>query len=131
MVIPPVWHRGYLRQQVIEFLAYFGLVDLLDHFRQQLCFRHMKTLWKVQQGILVQSLCSYVLGSNHRLFGVVGIRDPSNYAYDHFALRARLLQRPTRCHGGYLRGNITLPLILPPMVPLNLMDTKLQYLKVL
>ena len=38
---------GYLQnpwnQLVEDFLASFGLVDLLDHFRQRLCFFHMQT----------------------------------------------------------------------------------------
>ena len=36
-------------QQVAYFLEPFVLVDIIDHFRQRLRFRHMNTWWKVQQ----------------------------------------------------------------------------------
>jgi len=100
------------------------LVDLLSHFRQRPCFCHLKTWWKVQQGRLLRSWCNYVLGLDRQLFETVKIRYPSNFAPHHFLLRLRLLQRQTRCHGGYLRGHQAFPLALPPMVPLNLVGTK-------
>ena len=65
------------------------------------------------------------------MFEIVGISYPRNFAYGRFALRAGILQRPTLCHGVYLIGHIAFPLTLSPMVPLNLLDTKFQELKVL
>ena len=32
-------------QQVYNFLAYFGLVDLLFHFQQRLCYHHLQKWW--------------------------------------------------------------------------------------
>ena len=36
-------------QHVADFLAYFGLVDLLGHFRQLLSYHHLQTWWQVRQ----------------------------------------------------------------------------------
>ena len=118
-------------QQVAGFLASFGLVDLLRHFRQQMRFRHMKTWWKARQGKLLHSIYNYILGLDRQLFETVGIRDLSNFAFDRFALCARLLRKLILCHGGYLRGRRAFPLTLTPMVPLNFVETKFQYLKAL
>ena len=62
---------------------------------------------------------------------MVGIINPRNFVYNHFSLRARLLQRATWCHGGYLRARHALPMTLPPTGPLNLMYTKFQDMKAL
>ena len=82
-------------QQVIDLLASFGLVDLLSHFRQRIRLRHLKAWWQVQKGTFLCSLCDYILVSDLRLFKTVGMRDPRNFASDHFAICAQLLQRPT------------------------------------
>ena len=60
-----------------------------------------------------------------------GITALRNFVSDHFALRAKLLHRPTHCHGVYLIECCTFPLNLPLTGPLNLMDIKFQYLKTL
>ena len=94
--------RNPHNQQVAEFLASFGLVDLLGHFRQRPRFCHLHMWWKVLQGRVLRSHCDYVLGSDRWLFNTVGIWDPRKFASDHFALCARLLRRPTLFHVGEL-----------------------------
>ena len=46
----------------------------------------------------LRSWCDDVLVLNRWMFDMIGIRDPQNFASDHFALRKKLLQQPTRCH---------------------------------
>ena len=82
-------------QQVAKFLVYFGLVNLLSHFRQLLRFCHMNTWWKFQQDKFLYLCCDYILGSDHQIFETVGIIDPRNFASDNFALRAQFLYIPT------------------------------------
>ena len=48
-------------QQVANFLTSFGMFDLLSNIRHWIRFQHMKTWWKVIQGILFRSRCNYVL----------------------------------------------------------------------
>ena len=55
-------------QQVVGFLAYFGMVNLLSTFKQRLCFLRMKTCWQVQQDIFLCSGCNYILGLDLRMF---------------------------------------------------------------
>ena len=54
-----------------------------------------------------------------------------NFPSDHFALRAWLLRRPTRCHACYLWGSILFPLILPHTPELIRAGAKFQTLKTL
>ena len=75
--------------------------------------------------------CDYILGTNRRLFNLVGIRDMRNYFLDHFALRARLLQLPTQYDTHYLRGKRAFLLSLSAVVDLSMVDTKFQALKAL
>ena len=62
---------------------------------------------------------------------MVGIREVSNYSSDQFALRARLLQLPMRCHGSYLRGRRYFTLSLPAPDYFRLTDKKLKDSKAL
>ena len=62
------------------------------------------------------------------MFETVVIRDPQNFASDHFALQARLIRQPTRCQGGYLRGRRAFTLALG-MVTTILVYTMFQALK--
>ena len=64
-------------------------------------------------------------------FEMVGIREVSNYSSDQFALRARLLQLPMRCHGSYLRGRRYFTLSLPAPDYFRLTDKKLKDSKAL
>ena len=54
-----------------------------------------------------------------------------NFSSHHFALRARLLRRPTRCHNRYLRGSIAFLLRIPSSEELTGSDAKFQTLKAL
>ena len=63
-------------QQVAAFLELFGLVDLLVHFQQHLCYRHIQMWWQVHQGRVLQSWCDYVLGLDRRIFETIGIQTP-------------------------------------------------------
>ena len=71
-------------QQVSDFLASFGLVDLLGHFQQRLHYRHLQTQWHFRR--VLQSRCDYVLGLNRQKSKTVGIQHPLNFASDHFDL---------------------------------------------
>ena len=64
----------------------FGLVDLLQHFRQHLQFRHLNMWFQVQQDICLRARCNYILGLNLRIFDTVWIQDLQNCFSDHFAL---------------------------------------------
>ena len=126
---------GHLRnlqiQKVAYFLASIVLVNLLRHFRQRLWFHHLKTWWQVQKIKLLFSRCNHILGSDFRLFGIVGIRDSKNFASNHFVLYAWLLRWPTRCYVEYLIIRLAFPLNLPPMGLLKRVGTKFQYPKAL
>ena len=43
-------------EYMADFLVSFRLVDLLGHFRQQVCFHHIQMQWKVQQVKLIGEL---------------------------------------------------------------------------
>ena len=51
-----------------------------------------------------------------------------NFSSDHFAIRAWLLRRPTRCHTRYLQGRREFPLKLPSTMELSRTDAKFQNL---
>ena len=82
-----------LSQHVADLMMYFGTVHFLTHIRKNLIFLHMKTLLQVQKGRFLVAICDNILGTDWLRFEMVGIRDVRNYSSDHFALRARLLQR--------------------------------------
>ena len=48
-------------QQVSEFLASLGLVDLLGHLCQRLRYCRLQTWWKIRQGRVLLSCCDYDL----------------------------------------------------------------------
>ena len=54
-----------------------------------------------------------------------------NFLSYHFALKSRLLQRPTLCHTKYLRRRIAFPLMLPPDKEFSRAEVKFQTLKTL
>ena len=62
---------------------------------------------------------------------MVGIRDMQNNSSYHFALRARLLQRLTRCHDSYLRECLAFPIFLSTPERFIPADRKFQELKAL
>ena len=62
---------------------------------------------------------------------MVVIRYMHNYSSDHFALQARLLQRPNRCHGSYLWWRHVFTLSLPAPEEFRPADRKVQELKAL
>ena len=100
-------------QRVAYLLAEYGLIDLFLHFCQHCRFQNQKTWSQVRQGTVLQSRCEHIIGTNRRLFEMVGIQDMRNFLSDHFALRARILQCPTLCHARYLSGRRAF-LIRPP-----------------
>ena len=116
-------------QQVAAFLATFGLLDVLTHFKQRRPHRHNQTWRQVREGQVLRSRCDYILGTDRRLFESVGIRDPRHYSSDHLAVKARLLRSPTRCHNRYLRGRKQFPLQLPTIGPIRHIDHLYQDLK--
>ena len=92
-----------LRSQSVEdLLTEYGLIDLVWNFRSCRWFQYLNTWTQVIQGTFLRSRCDYILRTNRCRFELVRIRDIHNYMSDHFAIQARLLQRPTRCHAHYL-----------------------------
>ena len=77
-------------QQVAAMLLDFSMIYLLRHFRQRWWLCHMKTWYPERQGIIMRSICDYILGIDWRHFEMVKIRSVRNYPSDHFALQARL-----------------------------------------
>ena len=67
-------------QQVADLLMEFGLVDLLNHFRQRWKFYHMKTWSQVQRVRLLRTIYNYILGTDRCQFEIVGIKDVRNYS---------------------------------------------------
>ena len=123
--------RSRQSQRVADLLVGYGLIDLVRHFRQRRRVRNLKTWFQVWQGTVFRSRCNYILGTDWRRFELVGIRDMRNFSLDHFALRARLLRRPTRCHTRYLQGRREFPLKLPPTAELSRAGAKFQTLQTL
>ena len=100
-------------QQVAELLESFGLVDLLQHFRQRLHYCKLQTWWQVHQGRAIWSWCDYVLGLDFPMFKTIGIQYPRNFVSNHFPLQEELLVWPNRCHRRYLQGRRAFPLAIP------------------
>ena len=96
-------------QRVADLLAEYVLIDLVLHFLQRHRFRNLKTWSQVWNGTVLCSRCDCIIGMDRRCFEIFGIRDMRNFSSDHFALRARLIRRPTRCYAHYLRGRRELP----------------------
>jgi exonuclease III len=96
--------------QVASLLAAYGLADLLHHFQQRKRYRARNTWHQLRQGATVHSRCDYILGTDRRLFELVGIRDPRHFNTDHFMVVGRYLVRPTPSHKLYLQGRKQLPL---------------------
>jgi exonuclease III len=97
-------------QQVAALLATYGLEDLLHHFQQRKPYRARNTWHQSRQGVLYHSRCDYILGTDRRLFEMVGIREPRYFNTDHHMVVGRYLVRPTPSHKLYLRGRKTFPL---------------------
>ena len=62
------------------------------------------------------------------MFETIGIRKSRNFTSDRFYLQEGLLQRPTRCHRGYLKRQGAFPIALN-MGPKSLADTIFQALE--
>ena len=78
-------------QKVYDLLMYFGLMELLLHFRKSWRYHNMKTWLRLRKGRAMQSRSDYILGKDRRLFEMVEIRGVRNYLSYNFSLRARLL----------------------------------------
>ena len=98
--------------QIADFLASFNLVDIMAPFCQHLRCQDRHTWCFVCQDCILCSRCDYFLGSDWRLFEMVGFRDPHKFSFDHFALWSRLLCHLTQCHEGYLKDQHAFPLAL-------------------
>ena len=94
----------------------FGFIDLVRNFRQFRQFWDLKTWTQVRKCTVILSKCDYILGKDRCRFELFRIQDMRNYKSNHFAIWARLLRRPTRCHTRYFQGRIAFPLKLPPAV---------------
>ena len=101
-------------QRVADLLAENGLIYLVHQFCQRRSLQNLISWSQVQQGTVLWSRCDYILRTDQHRFKMVGIRDMRNFSLNHFSLRARLLQRPNRCHARYLRGRRAFTLRLPP-----------------
>ena len=107
--------RSPRSQQVADLLTEYGLIDLVLHFCQRRRFRNLKNWYLVRKGTVLLSRCDYILRTDQRRFDLVGIQDIRKFSSDNFALRARMIRHPTRCHTQYLWGRRALPLRPPPL----------------
>ena len=85
-------------QSMADLLTELSIIDLVHQFQQRRWFWYLNTWTQVRQGASLCLRCNYILGTDRRRFKLVRIRDIHNYMSDHFAIRARLLIRPNRCH---------------------------------
>jgi len=108
---------------VADFLATNGLMDLLTQHRQRKSFRD-RTTWFQHRGTqLIRSRCDYIYGRDRCLFRSVRITDPQCYSSDHCALVAVLLSAPAKCDKKCLRGRRLFPLDRKtvPQTPINIL----------
>ena len=101
-------------QQVADLLTDYGIIYLVRHFRQSYRFHNLKTWSQFRQETVFRLIFDYIIGTDRRRLELLGICDMRNFSSDHFALRPRLLRRPTCCHPRYLRGRKEFPLRLRP-----------------
>ena len=118
-------------QPIADLLMEFGLIDFIHTLRQRLCCCHPNTWPQICQVAVLRLRCNYILGTDQRLFKIVGIWDLRNYPSDHFVLRERLPQTPARCHGHYLWVRRDFPFYLPTDADLSMVDTMFQALYIL
>ena len=69
----------------------------------------------IREGREVRSRTDYILGTDHRIFGNVSVRDPRHNS-DHYMVLGCLHRAPLREHASYLGGLKRLPL-RPPTAP--------------
>jgi endonuclease/exonuclease/phosphatase family metal-dependent hydrolase len=79
--------------EIMALLATFGLEDMSTHFLQRRNFRHGNTWSMEREGILLQSRCDYIFGTDRRLFQYIRIKDPK-YNSDHFMVEGGLRSAP-------------------------------------
>ena len=77
--------------------------------------RERRTWSTVREGKVVRSRTNYILGTDHRLFWNVSVRDPRHNT-DHYMLLGCLRSSPNREHTKFLTGRNRLPL-RPPSDP--------------
>ena len=115
------------RSQIVAImLTEFGIVNLMHHFWKHRRFCHLKTWAQVQQGNVLRERYDYILGTNFRLFEILGIRDTRNYSSDHFSLRTYLLHCLTQFHDCNIWGRCAFLLSLPSAADLSVGDKKFQ-----
>ena len=68
-------------------LMEFGLINLMHHFRKRKHLLHVKTWGQVWQGTVLRVRFEYTLGTDRRLFNIVGIKDMMNSSSYPFNLR--------------------------------------------
>ena len=96
------WMGNSQDKQAAKFMVYLGPVELFDHFGQWLRPQHTKTWFQARQVKLLRFCCDYILGSNRRLFKIMGIRYMRNFSSENFALHTWLICQPTLLHSRYL-----------------------------
>ena len=69
----------------------------------------------IREGREVRSRTDYIMGTDHRLFGNVSVRDPRHNS-DHYMVLGFLHSSPLREHARYLRGRKRL-LLCPLTAP--------------
>ena len=108
----PEGDRG--ENDVAAKLATEGLEDMAAHFlpRRRPWCRDGRTWSMLQKGREVRSWMDYILGTDHRLFGNVSVRDPRHNS-DHYMVLDCLHSTSMTDHKRYLRGKKNLPLQQP------------------
>ena len=118
-------------QRMVDLLIELFLIDMVRNFQQHRRFWDLSTWTQVRQGAFLRSRCDYILGMDRRHFKLFGIWDMCNYTSNHFAIREKLLRRPTRCHARYLRGRRAFQLKLPPTVERSVVNMQFKIIKTL
>ena len=68
------------RLRISDLLAEYGLIDLVQQFRQRRRLYDLKTWSQVSQCTVLQSRCDYILGTDRHRFEIVGTRSIRPYS---------------------------------------------------
>ena len=101
-------------EEIVAALNRVGLEDMLAHFlpRRRPWCQDGRTWIMVQEWREVRSRTDYILGTDHRLFWNVSVRDPRHNS-DHYLVLGCLRGDPLREHYEYLGRRKRLPLRAP------------------
>ena len=104
---------------------------MLAHFVQRRRYTHKQTWFQhIHQPDgsykTRRSRTDYITGTDRRLFQSVRITQLSQFSSDHYAIVAKFLTKPSKCHYRYLRGRKQFPLTASKWGPLTQADSLFQ-----